>query len=57
MAVSHRQSEIVIDEGCYLAHQENAGTKGADQGYTMDANGPYVPAIDCFPSAVQTMSI
>jgi hypothetical protein len=42
---------VVIDEGWYLAHPENAGTKGADQGYTMDVNGRYVPAIDRFPSA------
>ncbi len=42
---------VVIDEGWYLAHPENAGTKGADQGYTMDANGRYTPAVDRFPSA------
>ncbi|MEO6966483.1 MAG: glycoside hydrolase family 27 protein, partial [Acidobacteriaceae bacterium] len=37
---------VVIDEGWYLA---NPGQ--ADQGFTMDANGRYVPAIDRFPSA------
>ncbi len=42
---------VVIDEGWYLAHPENAGVKGADQGYTMDAYGRYTPAIDRFPSA------
>lgn len=41
----------VIDEGWYLAHPENAAVKGADQGYTMDANGRYTPAVDRFPSA------
>lgn len=41
----------VIDEGWYLAHPENAAVKGADQGYTMDANGRYIPALDRFPSA------
>ncbi|MBW4026234.1 MAG: glycoside hydrolase family 27 protein [Acidobacteria bacterium] len=42
---------VVIDEGWYLAHPENAGTKGADQGYTLDANGRYTPAPGRFPSA------
>lgn len=42
---------VVIDEGWYLAHPENAGTKGADQGYTMDEYGRYVPATVRFPSA------
>ncbi|MGO8719216.1 MAG: glycoside hydrolase family 27 protein [Acidobacteriaceae bacterium] len=37
---------VVIDEGWYLAHPEKT-----DQGYTMDANGRYIPAIDRFPSA------
>ena len=27
---------VVIDEGWYLQHPENAATKGADQGYTID---------------------
>ncbi len=42
---------VVIDEGWYLAHPKNAGVKGADQGYTMDAFGRYTPALDRFPSA------
>ncbi|HYK35978.1 glycoside hydrolase family 27 protein [Alloacidobacterium sp.] len=42
---------VVIDEGWYLQHPENAGTKGADQGYTMDASGRYLPAANRFPSA------
>ena len=48
---------VVIDEGWYLAHPENAGTKGADQGYTMDANGRYTPAIDRFPSAAKGLGL
>ncbi|MGB6110245.1 MAG: glycoside hydrolase family 27 protein [Acidobacteriaceae bacterium] len=37
---------VVIDEGWYLASPQKA-----DQGYTVDANGRYVPAVDRFPSA------
>lgn len=37
---------VVIDEGWYLASPQQA-----DQGYTLDANGRYVPAADRFPSA------
>jgi alpha-galactosidase len=39
---------VVIDEGWYLAHPDQA-----DQGYTLDANGRYIPAVDRFPSADQ----
>ena len=42
---------VVIDEGWYLQHPENAGTKGADQGYTLDRNGRYLPAPNRFPSS------
>ena len=42
---------VVIDEGWYLQHPENAGTKGADQGYTLDKNGRYLPAPNRFPSS------
>ena len=42
---------VVIDEGWYLAHPENASTKGADQGYTLDAYGRYTPALGRFASA------
>lgn len=42
---------VVIDEGWYLQHPENAGTKGADQGYTMDKNGRYIPAPNRYPSS------
>lgn len=48
---SYGWSYVVIDEGWYLAHPGNAGIKGADQGYTIDAYGRYTPAIDRFPSA------
>ena len=37
---------LVIDEGWYLANPNKA-----DQGYTLDANGRYIPAVDRFPSA------
>ena len=37
---------VVIDEGWYLASPEKA-----DQGYRLDANGRYIPAVDRFPSA------
>ncbi|MGB8480428.1 MAG: glycoside hydrolase family 27 protein [Acidobacteriaceae bacterium] len=37
---------VVIDEGWYLASPNKA-----EQGYTLDANGRYSPAIDRFPSA------
>ena len=37
---------VVIDEGWYLAHPDQT-----DQGYTLDANGRYIPAVDRFPSA------
>jgi hypothetical protein len=42
---------VVIDEGWYLQHPENAGTKGADQGYTLDGNGRYLPAPNRYPSS------
>ncbi len=37
---------VVIDEGWYLASPNKA-----DQGYTLDANGRYIPAVNRFPSA------
>ena len=42
---------VVLDEGWYLAHPERAGGKG-DQGYTMDANGEFVPAPGRFPDGI-----
>jgi alpha-galactosidase len=42
---------VVIDEGWYLRHPENAATKGADQGYMLDGNGRYLPAPNRFPSS------
>ena len=41
----------MLDEGWYLQHPENAGGKG-DQGYTMDANGEYTPALNRFPQGL-----
>ncbi len=43
---------VVIDEGWYLQHPEKAATKGADQGYTLDQYGRYIPAPNRFPSSV-----
>lgn len=37
---------VAIDEGWYLAQPDKA-----EQGYTLDANGRYIPAIHRFPSA------
>lgn len=42
---------VVLDEGWYLAHPENAGGKG-DQGYTLDAQGEYTPALNRFPQGL-----
>lgn len=41
-------SYAVIDEGWYLASPQNV-----NQGYTLDSNGRYIPAVDRFPSADQ----
>jgi hypothetical protein len=41
---------VVIDEGWYLQYPENAEKKGADQGYTLDGSGRYLPAPNRFPS-------
>ena len=38
---------VVIDEGWYLAHPENS----AQPGYTLSADGRYLPAANRFPSA------
>jgi hypothetical protein len=37
---------VVIDEGWYMASPQKT-----DQGYTLDANGRYIPAVNRFPSA------
>jgi len=42
---------VVVDEGWYLQHPENAGKKGSDQGYTLSADGRYLPAPNRFPSS------
>lgn len=44
---------VVVDEGWYLQHPENAGKKGADQGYTLSADGRYLPAPNRFPSSAR----
>ncbi len=47
---------VVVDEGWYLAHPENASTNGADQGYTMDADGRYIPAESRFPGGLKALA-
>ncbi|RRA48760.1 glycoside hydrolase family 27 protein [Acidipila sp. EB88] len=46
---------VVVDEGWYLQHPENAGGK-LDQGYTMDANGRYIPADSRFPDGLSALA-
>lgn len=45
---------VVLDEGWYLQHPENASSQGGkgDQGYTMDAQGEYTPALNRFPQGL-----
>ncbi|MGI4853361.1 MAG: glycoside hydrolase family 27 protein [Janthinobacterium lividum] len=45
---------VVLDEGWYLAHPENAESQGGkgDQGYTLDANGEFTPATNRFPEGL-----
>ena len=47
---------VVVDEGWYLAHPENAATKGADQGYTYDETGRYTPAEGRFPGGLKALA-
>ncbi len=42
---------VVVDEGWYLVHPENAGKQGADQGFTLSPDGRYLPAKNRFPSS------
>ncbi len=46
---------VVVDEGWYLAHPENAANKG-DEGYTLDANGRYIPAESRFPDGLKALA-
>ena len=48
---------VVIDEGWYLQHPENAATKGADQGYTLDKNGRYLPAPNRYQSSAGDLGL
>ena len=45
---------VVLDEGWYLQHPENAESQGGkgDQGYTLDANGQFTPALNRFPQGL-----
>jgi hypothetical protein len=47
---------VVVDEGWYLAHPENAGKKGADPGFTISSDGLYQPATDRFPTGLKTLA-
>lgn len=42
---------VVVDEGWYLQHPENAGSKG-DQGYTLGPDGRYQSAPNRFPDGI-----
>ena len=42
---------VVVDEGWYLQHPENAANKG-DQGYTLNENGEYIAAPNRFPDGI-----
>ena len=46
---------VVLDEGWYLQHPENAKGKG-DQGYTMDVNGQFQPATNRFPQGLSGLA-
>jgi len=48
---------VVVDEGWYLAHPENAGTKDADQGYVLSPEGLYLPATNRFPSSANNQGL
>ena len=47
---------VVVDEGWYLAHPEDAGTKGADQGYTIDEYARYIPDATRFPGGLKALA-
>jgi alpha-galactosidase len=42
---------VVIDEGWYLQHPENAGKPAADAGCNLSSDGLYLPATNRFPSS------
>jgi alpha-galactosidase len=46
---------VVVDEGWYLAHPENAANKG-DQGYTLDPAGRYIPAPNRFEQGLSGLA-
>ncbi len=47
---------VVVDEGWYLAHPENAEKKGTDQGYTYDDTGRYTPDAMRFPGGLKALA-
>ena len=48
---------VVVDEGWYLAHPENADKKDADQGYVISPDGLYLPAPNRFPSSANDQGL
>src|SRR3984957_13039201 len=48
---------VVVDEGWYLAHPENADKKDADEGYVLSPNGLYLPAPNRFPSSANDQGL
>jgi len=48
---------VVVDEGWYLAHPENADKKDADEGYVLSPEGLYLPAANRFPSSANDQGL
>jgi hypothetical protein len=48
---------VVVDEGWYLTHPENADKKGMDQGYVLSPEGLYLPARNRFPSSANDQGL
>jgi alpha-galactosidase len=48
---------VVVDEGWYLTHPENADKKGMDQGYVLSPGGLYLPARNRFPSSANDQGL
>jgi alpha-galactosidase len=48
---------VVVDEGWYLAHPENADKKDANEGYVLSPEGLYLPAANRFPSSANDQGL
>jgi alpha-galactosidase len=48
---------VVVDEGWYLTHPENADKKGMDQGYVLSPEGLYLPARNRFTSSANDQGL